>query len=684
MYNIKDYNIIDNYTRILVRIKEFFLTMNIASKRKILTVLLSVFAIIALVLSLTGVRFAYAVAFPTASRYFSYEVKNGNTVSNVAFENDKIIIPLNSTEDVKTVKDMVIENFRIELEVELFNEGNATANKFTFKIDADSFDDNGYLDGEEYVKTANNTLKFSCGDADKIAVNFNGAITNVAVDSENKNKITLDLTVEDNFLNASVNGTDIAANKIEKYKVAVYDKLCSRFHLINSGVDSFKVAIISIDTNTADTAGNYKQIFKLSDTGASFYEYARPRFTANKAVWNNGTVLLGRENSFTFTSHSFLGNTLSTDVYVKVADGTDAIVGGSNNSLVKFNAEGAATFYLISDYDTKTTEKVATTYETFNLNVVRDTGDAPAYNFDAASLARFKAALADSVFADKETGKYITLGTDKTLKIPSMRNIVSDDTTSYDNLKYTIYYKTPTGESSKSSELTIPVESEGKYLFYVVFKDESGNSMKTYDFLKTDVNNGDKYTYGIYKDYIFEFEVFDDSEMKISANEQSEGFVGVQYTASSFDITASNYETEYKLYYSATQIAADANGWTEIIKADDAKDTESTYNGYTYSEIKAIAFNGELKFVPTMKGYYKISCTVNSKASVRSMEAESVIKVEKDPKYVSNKDFFADNVGSVVFLAIGTLCLIGIVILLCVKPKDAAAVAGKKKSAKKK
>lgn len=684
VYNIRDYIIIDDYIRIYRRIKEFFLTMNITSKRKILTALLSVFAIIALVLSLTGMRFAYAVASPTASRYFSYEVKNGNTVSNVAFENDNIVIPLNSTEDVKTVKDVVIEKFRIEFSVELFNDGNPTAREFTFKIDADSFDDNGCFDGEKYVKTADNTVKFTCSEGNKIAVNFNGAVTSVAVNAENKNLIVLDLTVEDNFINAKVNGTEVSANKTEKYKVAVYDKLCSRLHFINSGEDAYKVTLKSVDTNTDDTNGNYKQTFKLSETGASFNEYARPRFTANKAVWNNGTVLLGRENSFTFTSHSFLGNTLSTDVYVTLAEGTDALVGGNNRSLIKFNREGAASFNLMSDYDTKTTEKVATVYETFNLNVVRDTGNAPAYNFDANALASFKAALADSVFADKETGKYITLGTDKTLKIPSMRNIVADDATSYDNLKYTIYYKTPNGESSKSSELTIPVESEGKYIFYVVFRDESGNSMKTYDFLKTDVNNADKYTYGVYKDYIFEFEVFDDSEMKIRANEQSEGFVGVQYTASAFDIKASNYETEYKLYYSATEIAADANGWTEIIKAEDAKDTGKKYNGYTYSEIKAIAFNGELKFVPTVKGYYKISCNVNSKASVRSMAAESVIKIQKEPVHVTNKDFFADNVGSVVFLGIGTLCLIGIVILLCIKPKDAATVGGKKKSVKKK
>jgi hypothetical protein len=48
-----------------------------------------------------------------------------------------------------------------------------------------------------------------------------------------------------------------------------------------------------------------------------------------------------------------------------------------------------------------------------------------------------------------------------------------------------------------------------------------------------------------------------------------------------------------------------------------------------------------------------------------------IIKVEKEASVVKvDNKWLQNNVWSVVFLSIGTLCLIGIIVLLCIKPKE--------------
>lgn len=652
--------------------------MYTVAKRKILTIITALLAALAILLGVSSINFAMAEINPVASSYFTYVSEGNHTAISISFENDNVVIPLSGSEDVKTKKNIVIDDFCVEMEVPLFDSesGSPKGIEFAFKIDADSYEEYGWYDAdsEKFVETADNVIKFTATSSDKITVNFNGVDTEVTPDSENKNFIVLELNENDNFFDAKVNGQDLVANKIEKYKFAKYDKFYSQIHFMNSGSEYFDLTLISVDTHYEDASGAYKQTFAYDSADGQFVSYARPRFTMNKTLYNGGTFLLGRENAFSFSSHALLGNTVSSDVYVK-ANEADAIIGGSTNTLVKFIKEGNVVFNVTANYDCngESGNTDETNYETYTVFVMAEDTAAPFYNASDEEIANYQKAVNEAVWSDKAAGYYITLGSDKTLKLPSMRNLVCDDTTSYDNLKYTVYYKTPSGESSKTSEFSIPVASEGKYVFYVVFKDESGNTMKTYDFMKTDANDTNKYEYGMYKKYIFEFEVFDNQPLEIKANEQSDGFIGIQYTAAEFDITASNYDTAYKLYYSETEIAEDADGWKEIVKKDSATDNNATYGEFTYDEIIEFAFNGTRNFTPTQKGYYKLTCTISSKASVRDAEASSIIKVEKEPVRVSNTDFFADNVGSVVFLALGTLCLIGMVVLLCIKPKDVNA-----------
>ena len=71
--------------------------------------------------------------------------------------------------------------------------------------------------------------------------------------------------------------------------------------------------------------------------------------------------------------------------------------------------------------------------------------------------------------------------------------------------------------------------------------------------------------------------------------------------------------------------------------------------------------------------------------SVKSASAETTISALTAPtRVVPNEDnWFLNNVWSLVFLSIGTLALIGIIVILCIKPKDEAAAAQSDRKAKK-
>ena len=70
------------------------------------------------------------------------------------------------------------------------------------------------------------------------------------------------------------------------------------------------------------------------------------------------------------------------------------------------------------------------------------------------------------------------------------------------------------------------------------------------------------------------------------------------------------------------------------------------------------------------------------KTGDEKVSSYKLISITSDPDKVDvggdPLEWLQDNVLSVVFLGIGVLCLIGLVVLLLVKPKDAAAVEAEK------
>ena len=310
--------------------------------------------------------------------------------------------------------------------------------------------------------------------------------------------------------------------------------------------------------------------------------------------------------------------------------------------------------------------------EGYDENGVKDT-KAPEYVNDSEAIEGFKYQLAKGYeVVDDEGNKLHSVALGAELNIPSMKDIVFDNVTSYDALSVTVIYRTRKTDST-SSKMSFKLDDVGNYMFCVVFADVEGNEIDRDKFFKVDDNN---ITYGDYEDYIFSFKIEPDAPIKVEAVvREGKGYKGVQYVASKFDIDANECTLTYKLYYNANANADPANEdiWVEIPKASSVTDKNYNKDGYNYNKIKEIGFDGERTFKPTDIGAYKLVCEAASNISSRSASDYMIIKVTNNPStVVFDSHWLQNNLLSVIFLSVGTLCLIGIVVLLFTKPKDKA------------
>ena len=270
--------------------------------------------------------------------------------------------------------------------------------------------------------------------------------------------------------------------------------------------------------------------------------------------------------------------------------------------------------------------------------------------------------------AAKEDGHSIRLGS--TFDIPSLENLVRDDYNLYSDLEATVYYKTPS-TSSSTSAMSFVVGEAGDYEFFVVFTDKSGNAMEKDKFYKVD-DDGGIIAGTYYSRAVFTFSIVDDAPMSVEAPaSQGEGYLNTKYIATHFTIESSGYNVKYALYYNEDVNATkDSEGWIELPLIS-AIDEEYDEEGFTYEDISAIAYDGEYTFTPVKLGAYKIECKVTSDMSERFASNSTVIKVEKEPTEVKvDTHWFRNHLWSIIFLSVGTLALIGIIVLLFIKPKE--------------
>jgi hypothetical protein len=428
----------------------------------------------------------------------------------------------------------------------------------------------------------------------------------------------------------------------------------------NTPVD-FKIE--SIDQKASDAEENYKQTFETKD-GVITDDKVYPVVAVSESFYKNNpdgsyTMVKNVREKYTVSveAYSVLSNVSASKIYVQK---NDKIWRETNDTPkgIMFLEEGDIDVNLV----TKDGDKEIVLKTLSKIDVVNYANDktTPVFIYDEGAFQAYTVALQNAYYNIDEK-HHVALGTD--LEIPSMKDLVFDDINTYEALTKKVFYSNNVSEDLTSNGMTISLSEAGKYVFKATFIDSNGNAMD-----KEDFETGEKYA-----NYVFNFEIEDDAPIKITAAPvQGKGFKNVSYTASKFTIDAVGCNTTYTLYYNADKTATEgSDGWVAIPKSSSVTDKGYSKDGYTYDDVKSIAYNGSLTFTPNKLGAYMIKCEAVSSVTSRGDSASTVIVVDGEASPVKvYTDWLANNVWSVVFLGVGGLCLIGIIVLLCIKPKD--------------
>lgn len=297
----------------------------------------------------------------------------------------------------------------------------------------------------------------------------------------------------------------------------------------------------------------------------------------------------------------------------------------------------------------------------------------------------------------------IQVGTGAYFYIPSLKAYVSDDACGYTDMDFTVYYKTKSSDTQTTTgsydDLKIELTSAGEYLFRVVPTNAAGKAQT--GIFETSEGSGKYKAAEITSSNVwdaenlvtFSFTVSYEGPSVEDPEDDEIGYVDVVYTVEDFEIVAlSGYKTQYSLYrfeFNAGAAAGSVNEivaaekedgtnslgtWVKINEKDDtlSDDDENNDNAYEWNP------SSSLSFVPQEMGFYKVEVKVAS-ANMPVVTSSKVINVTSEADVIPGGTYWLqDNILSVVFLGVGVLCLIGIVVLLVVKPKDKAVLEAEK------
>ena len=311
---------------------------------------------------------------------------------------------------------------------------------------------------------------------------------------------------------------------------------------------------------------------------------------------------------------------------------------------------------------------------------------------DTDKINAYKAKVQANAVKDIQAGKgsYI---------VPEISELISSNFP-YESIRKTVYFytvgdsNTDTNYASKA-DLKFSISSYGKYRFYVLFDIEKSNmnidggkSIKvdgfkeekdgfysyklddkelyynkgTNEFYEKDVN--EKFGYKgeaidiegkeVVKTLevpIFEFEIESKKPtIEIGSKYQEDGYVGLKYTVSSIEVYGDVTYEKYELMYKATET-------DEFQLAEEEFDSKN------------------LSFKPTKMGIYAIKVTaygLNDDTPVVQYTPNIMVteKYEEVNYKVSFSEWLSVNTVPFILLCISGLCLVAIILLLVIKPKE--------------
>lgn len=321
-----------------------------------------------------------------------------------------------------------------------------------------------------------------------------------------------------------------------------------------------------------------------------------------------------------------------------------------------------------------------------------------------------------------ELAKNLSAGSSSYMYLPSPESLFSDNATSYTDMKFSIYYFHDSKQSSTNlsyNNLSINVTKEAKYTFTIYATDAAGNDMyyldEVTDEAEKDIVIGDKYykyvefssgdIWTMYDDKDneglrdrlpwFSFSVgYNGVEFEETPGMQSTAYVGTSYSFSgAFKINGvtGSYTTNYRLFrFNSAQYYKDNENKTftyeEFIeKMDSLFDNPETHKYFeeiyqvsesdaNYEEYKDYAWsNSSTSFVPQEANtfYYVLAEVKDTGYNADAVTCSLAISASEPAKTIKGEsNWIQNNVASVVLLSIAVVALIGIVLLIVIKPKD--------------
>lgn len=692
--------------------------------------ILSLLAVLALSTALAGTLLFFVSAETTYTASNIFSSSGATTVSDQGY----IAYDLQDGANVYYRKDLALKWYASADGASYFSTefsfgGSYNFEKFTMTLEAAPFTSN--KDGK-----STNTLEFTVGGDGALDVSVNGAAA-VDVAASESGTVTVALSesrTAGNFA-VSVNNdvlseefTDIGMNYAD-YASSSSDTPLTPLTFnaeLKEGQESQRFIVRSLNG----------QSLALNDSG-SVVDDTAPVLVVNSDV---KLFILGSELDFDYVAIDVLDSSVTTTRYYYAYDAEKARVGFDvegqdttyaqmdsdrrffeNDFASTFKSENAgylsvafklsdgdnSQYYFIEWYADSAVLQTKGDYAYVKVVVPDSVDVSPEYNFSNGTSEYQD--LVDAASKD-EDGKSIQVGTGAYFYIPSLKPYVTDDTCGYSDMTFDVYYRTNGADTQSSTGLSydalkLELTAEGVYEFRIVPSNYLGNALVGHNKENKEVTIDSSNVWEIKELPTFTFTVKYNGVSIEEPEDADDGYIDVTYTFDSFEIISlsnsqNSLKTEYKLYYlqlnaeyagktiSAEDLKAsllavtEENGgvctygtWTEIEETTD-EDEESPYAESWSASSRS--------FVPKVAGYFGITVKATDLGlSTPSKTEAAVANVSSKADSLPGSTYWLqNNILSIVFICISAACLIGIVVLLLVKPKNKKTAAVSEESSK--
>ncbi len=430
------------------------------------------------------------------------------------------------------------------------------------------------------------------------------------------------------------------------------------------GLTNVNLVTVKADSATPTTPNNlnklsaysYKLEYILEEAGYSAFVDGGKIADGRKvefALTNDGT------NDVTYPSEKAEADMTKTEKDAKLREAASA---------VEFITKGVYTFTVT---DTRTGEGVTNDPVTsFTVNTTAKPAE-DNVKYDLTNLASYEAKITEAlqISDTKAEGGKRPIKTGDSFTVPAVESLIDCDYFDFEDLTKTVYYAAPQGSYTSTTSTSFKVNAVGTYSYYVLVKDPLGNTTKVSDLVVSDggwyAKDADGNAIGSVIVPIFTFDVGVVTEPDVVVGESEKAFLNLAYEVECFTITATGAQTKYKLYYSESKVDTTASDYMDKL-------TEVTEeNGF---EEKNLLNESSLSFTPVKKGYYYVALEVRDTANVPANVISNPIAALDEFKEVKLEfdigAFLSNNLMSVICIGVALICLVAIIVLLCVKPKE--------------